>query len=777
MKVDFWTGALRWMLAALMVLGGMTSAQSQGRPDFLWLASGTSGEVREVAFSPDGKILAAAAGEIVLRNTDTGSVIRSHWEQSGFGYSSHAVAFSPDGKMLAGGFTDGPLVLWDVETGALLRKIGVRASPQSMTFSPDSKFLVVGEGDSITFWNVQTGAKFRTLSLITSRVNSVVFSPDGKTMATACGDGRIRLFNASTGTVFRTLSGHTDECFSVAFSPDGMTLASGSHDRTLKVWDMETGTMIRSISSPVDQFLTVVFLADGKTIATGSFDPTIKLWDTATGSLKRTLDGHRGWITSLAVNADGKRLASGSTDGRYTLWDIESGKPLRLRIFGSTSLPTFSPDGQTILFGSYVDYKQSIKVWAVDSGEEVRSMGSESRESIRFAAFGADAKTVVSTDWSRTIKLWDPLTGSVLRSLLDPESGGEVVALSPASKVLALSSVGGYLVKLRDASTLLYLRPLQEGTTVGLRSLEFSPDGSKLVGGSQDGIVRIWDVQTGSLLRTLEGHADIVFTASFSPDGLTVASGSADKTIKLWNVESGALNRTLIGHTQSVRDVEFSPDGRNLGSAGADFLIVLWDLSTGSQLKWYTTYTSEWGIGVGGLLDYSPDGAKILLPGLTSLGVMANPYARVISGEIELGGWGVSPAGVRVEVEIFPVGGAVPLQTTAAWLREDGKYSFAMRVPDGTYDLAAKGPTWLKQRLSFVNLSTMGAEDVRFALINGDCDGDNEVTIFDYIELSQAFSTVPGNSGWNPTADLNGDGEVTVLDYIILSNNFGLQGD
>ena len=123
-------------------------------------------------------------------------------------------------------------------------------------------------------------------------------------------------------------------------------------------------------------------------------------------------------------------------------------------------------------------------------------------------------------------------------------------------------------------------------------SVAFSPLGHLLASAIEDGTIKLWDVKTGKVQRTLkiktgilgffqkeptQGHHSI----AFSPDGYTLASGSADKTIKMWNVNNGKVLRTLTGHKLSVQSIAFSPDGYTLASGSKDKTIRLWDVSTG----------------------------------------------------------------------------------------------------------------------------------------------------------------------------------------------------
>jgi WD40 repeat protein len=147
---------------------------------------------------------------------------------------------------------------------------------------------------------------------------------------------------------------------------------------------------------------------------------------------------------------------------------------------------------------------------------------------------------------------------------------------------------------------------VQLGHTDRVWSVAFSPDGRTLASGSQDNSVKLWNVASGSELRTLRGHTDWVDSVTFSPDGNTVASGSGDKTVKLWDVASGSELRTLRGHTDWVHSVAFSPDGRTLASGSMDKIIKLWDVTSGNELRTLRGHTN-WVDSVA----FSPDGRTL----------------------------------------------------------------------------------------------------------------------------------------------------------------------
>ncbi|KAK3946807.1 hypothetical protein QBC32DRAFT_387713 [Pseudoneurospora amorphoporcata] len=219
-------------------------------------------------------------------------------------------------------------------------------------------------------------------------------------------------------------------------------------------------------------------------------------------------------------------------------------------------------------------------------------------------AFSPDGQRLASGSWDKTIKIWDPASGSCLQTLEGHSGSVHSVAFSSNGQRLASGS-SDKTIKIWDLASESCLQTL-EGHSDYVGSIAFSPDGQRLASGSWDKTIKIWDPVSGSCLQTLEGHSGSVRSVAFSPDGQRLASGSGDKTIKIWNPASGSCLQTLEGHSSGIRSVAFSPDGQRLASGSDDGTIKIWDPASGNCLQTLEGHSS----GVGSVA-FSPDGQRL----------------------------------------------------------------------------------------------------------------------------------------------------------------------
>jgi len=312
-----------WWLALVMTSRCCVLAATEPRA-----LQGSSGEVFSVAFSPDGKALAAgyAAGVVRLWNVRTGGSSATFLTKDPVG----SVAFCPDGKFLASDDTcDGTIRLWDVgaqRAVATLRAVHAPTTDPAVMFSPDGKVLAyVGYRNTIMLWDVLGKKDLGVLRGRQENFTCLAFNPQGKTLVAGSDENIVTVWDLSTREAVAILRGHTAPLYCVAFNRGGTLLASGGDDKDVHLWDMPSGKRITTLPGHSDRIVCVAFSPDQTLLASASFDHTIRLWDLKTRKLITTLSAHSGPVFTVAFSPDGATLASGGADGTIRLWRTSKG--------------------------------------------------------------------------------------------------------------------------------------------------------------------------------------------------------------------------------------------------------------------------------------------------------------------------------------------------------------------------------------------------------------------------------------------------------------------
>ena len=607
-----------------------------------------------IAFSPDGRTVATAAGDGTIRFWDpaTGKQER---EIDGQGWVESAV-FSPDGKLLASANTDGIAKLWDAATGQLLTTFtGHEGWLRPARFSPDGATLATaGQDGKVQLWDVAKRERRQTivppdwLADPAEPVTCVAYSPDGKTVATAHEGKVVRLREPDTGEVRSQLLGHEDVVSSVAYSLDGKTLATASCDKTVKLWETATGKARVTLEGHTDWVLAAVFSPDGKTLASCGSDKTVRLWQAATGRELARLEGHTELVRAVAFSPDGKRLASTGADHTAKVWNLDTRKAVLSLAGNAGTAVVFSPDGNTL--ASPAEGRPSaggggVHLWDAKTGR-LRSTLAGHGTMVWSLAFSPGGKTLAGGSLDGSTVLWDLASGSLPEGprfyrdgetvvLWDLVSGkslhevryhrGIVTTLAFAPDSSALASGGA------DATLQLWetkLRPIPPLVTLasghgGVRSVAFSPDGHTLATSGDDGKARLWASGRLTCLRELGDHLGPVTSVVFSPDGNRVALGGVDWRITLWDARDGRRLAELKGHTGEVTALRFSPDGKRLASSAYDSDLRVWDVEAAREvLKLKHLVFSQ-------CIDWSPDG-RILCAGADGGWETEKPHLAIL---------------------------------------------------------------------------------------------------------------------------------------------------
>jgi len=483
----------------------------------------TNDSLTDIALSTDGSVV--AAGTINDEGWDEPAVVKVWRASDGallrtlVGHDGHvkALAFGPDTNLLVSVSRDRTLILWRLNTGEILRRIGLSDGGSSVAFSPDgSKIVAAAENRYINVFRTSDGSL-----LLSFRVNNsnetypVAFSPDGALLASDGDYPWLHIWRLSDGAIVSRVYGH-DETTGIAFSPDGKLLASSGEDAVIRLWELSTTNLLAEASAR-SATLATTFSPDGTLLAIGGYDWNIYVLRSTNGVVLQKLTGHDYWITALAFSPDGALLASGGGDGRYKIWRVSDWSLLRTvdAERGGVQCLAFSPDGALLATGgsSGPNLDPNTKLWRVADGSNVLTLPGISSA----VNFSPDGTLLAAAQGS--VNLWNVQDGALSRK----------VTTSP------FDFYG---------------------------SLAFTPDGLSLLGaGRYDAVVRQWRISDGQLQQTFAGHNGGVSSLSMAPDGRSFLAGGY--YLWFWRIADGTLLHKMDQEISLISSLAFSPSGNS----------------------------------------------------------------------------------------------------------------------------------------------------------------------------------------------------------------------
>ncbi len=582
-------------------------------------------EVRDLAFSPDGKLLAAGygkwdtTGEVVIYDFSAKRVLKKFPYAQGVA----SVMFSVDGKYLAAALWNNLLQIWDTETWSVVADKTTGTKVARAAFSPDGKYLAWGnEAGELKLVTVGKWDEERAIPGDLFRFQKVAFSPDGKLLAAVGGSfsqpqfGRGLIFEVETGKQLAKIESGGAVIASAAFSPNGKELATGEYATALRFWEPTTGKPISviQIGGTMD---TLEYTPDGLLVGP-SYSGEVHIIKNR--EILRTMVGHEGRTLTVRMSPDGKTLVSGGIDATIRLWNPDTGVPLgilrphtspgrhpgsrarnrpfpgrrfvvtthedtsvRLRDAATgkflnsftghddvVSAVAFSPDSQTLATGSY---DQTVKLWNVESAELLRTLKGHTNW-VFAVAFSPDGKTLASGGYDKSIRLWNVADGKPQGVL---EGHTAAVGPWPSRRMENTLSPAAAIGRFRFGISRRKNRSKElKGHTAAVRAVAYSPDGNRIASGSEDKTIRFWNPEGGEPLQELKGHAGMVWCLAFSPRGRTLASAGFDNSLRIWNAQTGSPLQTLTGHQDVVTSLSYAPDSSAIVTGSYDKTLKLW---------------------------------------------------------------------------------------------------------------------------------------------------------------------------------------------------------
>jgi len=526
---------------------------------------GHTGAVNAVAFSPDCQRVATASDEDVVSmgvhsgddrsvriwDVFTGQEVRKLVGHTG-GVTD--IAYSPDGQRLASVGRDRTIRLWDPATGRELRTLwGQAGELYAVAFSPDGRTLATGGADrTVRLWDVASGEELRVYRGHTGSVRALAWHPDGRRLASAGGDWRIeaqiKLWDTHVNQEYTTLGPRSPKATILDVSPEGESVVARrnpsifDYGGKLDVWNVRTGErrLLLEQAEP-DGYLEAAFARGGRELVTLDTNSSVARWDLADGRLLTSA----GYEKALALSPRGRQYAVLADDRAVDIRSVDSFQRVaRLR---GAQLPmdsaAFDPTGRFLATlgslredrGEELHWSNEFVLWDLATGQAVVSVRQSGPHHTWFEyAFSADGGRIVLSERfndQALLKVWDLPSGAAVQDTRLERRVWKLLPSPDGKQILFVDEARPRSVVVHDAATGKELRTFGEHADQ-IDHLAFSKDGQRIFTAGMDGVVKIWDAETGDELLTLRGAGGPLF---LDPSGERLIGTSSDGRLRVWD--------------------------------------------------------------------------------------------------------------------------------------------------------------------------------------------------------------------------------------------------
>jgi WD40 repeat protein len=531
------------------------------------------------------------------------------------GAAATVAAVSPNGQLLASdGFDKGLAVIFirEIASGNVVRMISGHGGPiTSLAFSPDGARLASGSLDKTArVWNLADGAELAKFEGHGQPVTAVAFNSNGQQVVSGAADNSLKLWNVADKAEIKNFAGHQGAVAGVAFTTDNQFVISGSADQTVRVWNPGDGSQIRSIALGGPATALAVS-RDNKLIAAAAADNAIKLFQVSDGNPLKTLAGHGAPVKSLSFSFDHTRLVSGGADNVAVVWDLAAGQLIEaLPLAAGLSTAAYGPAANTVLLAA------ADKAIALHTLHFDKSLPGNTKK-VTGLVYRGDGQVVFCASQDGNVRAFQTSNG---QQLFAANHGAPIhaLALAPNGQWLASAGENNELRIWNASSGAAGPKPQLGGFESPVRSVAFSTDSNRVIGGAANGRAIVFNLNSGSAEEEFTGHAGsaVEGLATAGEAAMLVASIAADKTTRLWPVSAGAI---LAGHGGPVTALDIMPNNKQeLVSASQDGTIRHWNVTNGQQVRTYNHGGPIMSIAV------RPDGQRVVSAGANNVGKLWN---------------------------------------------------------------------------------------------------------------------------------------------------------
>ncbi len=569
-----------------------------------------------VAFAPDGQRLVTGAADGAAAVWNVHAVLPRMLAAEGEPAATLSV-LSRDGKRvaLATQANDRPaIVVREMETGRVLRTLlGHDAAITSLAFSVDSAKLISGSEDKTArVWDLND-EKFGELARFTGHagpVRGVALSSDSSQALSGADDNTLKLWTVATGEEVKAFAGHTGPVTAVAFAATNQPV-SASADKSIRVWNPADGAVVRSIATPA-AVVEAAVSHDGARIAAAGDDKAVRVYQLDNSALLQTLNGHAAPAHSLAFSLDNSRLATGDNTAAFA-WSMVDGRLLQVIPLAQLTTAAYGPTPDSLLLADaqggvrvsalqfalpLVGTAQAVTdivyhpagqfIYASSADGAIRGYSPANGQQAFVANHGAavhdlaispDNQRLASAGEDKAIKLWNPGNGaqvqppqvtgfaSPVRSVCFSADGTRIIGGSGTGEVHAFSTADGVLEE------------SLAGHTKSVESLAAGPASGEILSSADE--VRTWQL---AAVRRIAGHTQpVTALAAFADRPLEIVSGSADGTVRRWNAQTGQQIQQF-NHGAPISSVSVRSDGKRIASGGANNLAILWNVENNQPI-------------------------------------------------------------------------------------------------------------------------------------------------------------------------------------------------